>query len=388
MEKPRMDLMLEDCLDQVAAGESAAECLVACGNQAAAIEPLVFAAERLQRVRSQHLSDAQRQKAHAILAAAMRERNRRAADARPAKLPSAWPWGWQPRFNVGFAVVLAVALVAAMAFTVVASQPGGITYPLRVGVERLSVMLANSAQGRVAGEMKLADRRLADLESYFRSTGRVEPAALAALLAGDERAADEADMLNAQERVEVQGRITTHSRVLAALAAAMPDPQSAAPLQEAVRVTSQIATRLAGGANGPTLPQGPHDPAGTGPAGGSAHTPTRAATASPRNGVPTRTATAARTPSDHHPTVSDCHTRTPRHAVGTGEVRPGRDRDSRAGPAPDRPGPDAIRCRHSWPRRNGGARGHHTHARRAGHCPRRDGDSAGTGRCANRGAAR
>ena len=71
MEKPQGASALEECLDRVVAGESAAECLAALGSQAAVVEPLVAAATRLQHVRAERLSDAQRQRAHATLAAAM-----------------------------------------------------------------------------------------------------------------------------------------------------------------------------------------------------------------------------------------------------------------------------------------------------------------------------
>jgi len=279
MKKPQGASALEECLDRVAAGESAAECVAALGSQAAAVEPLISAAARLQRVRAERLSDAQRQKAHATLAATMAERNRRAAGARSARAIFSWPWGWQPSGSVALAAFLAVVLVAAMAFTAVASGPGGITYPLRVAVERAPLMFAGSAGARVNGELDLAGRRLADLENYLRATGQVEPTALAALLAAIGRAANEADMVSVQEQVGVQARITEQARVLAALAAASIEPQAAAPLQEAAQVTSQIAVQLAAGANGQTQQNGPQEPAERGPAGGPAHTPTCSATA-------------------------------------------------------------------------------------------------------------
>lgn len=279
MEKPREASALEACLDRIMAGESAAECLAALGSEAAAAEPLVSAAVRLQRVRAERLSDAQRQKAHVALAAAMREQNWRAAGARPARAVFSWPWGWQPSGSVALAAVLAVVLVAAMAFSAVASEPGGITYPLRVAVERAPLMFANSAGARVTGELDLAGRRLADLENYLQSTGRVEPTALAALLVAIGRAANEADMVSSQEQVALQARITDQARVLAALAAASIEPQAAAPLQAAAQVTSQIAVQLAAGANGHTQQGGPQEPSEQGPAGGPAHTPTCPATA-------------------------------------------------------------------------------------------------------------
>ncbi len=274
MENHREASALEECLDRVAAGESPAECLASLGSEAAAVEPLVSTAARLQRIRAERLSDAQRQKAHVTLAAAMRERNRRVAGAQPERTILSWPWGWQPSGSVALAAFLAVVLVAAMAFTAVASEPGGITYPLRVAVERAPLMFAKSVDARVTGELDVAGRRLAELENYLRKTGKVEPTALTALLAAIERAASQADMVRDQEQVAVRARITEQARVLAALAAAAIEPQAAAPLQEAARVTSQIATRLAAGANGHTQQNGPQEPAG-----GPAHTPAYPVTA-------------------------------------------------------------------------------------------------------------
>lgn len=264
---------LEECLERIARGESAAECLARMGDETATIEPLVATAERLQRVREAHLSDAQRQQARATLAAAMRQQGRRAGVAGHTRAGLGWPWSWQPRFGPALAAVVAVVLLATMAFTAVAGQPGQAAYGLRVAVERLPVLLSPSAEGRVAAELRLADRRLADAEAHLLEAGKAAVPALDALLASDAMAAGRADALGETERAEVQARIATHARQLAGLSETAADGQAVEAFERAAMVANQIALQLAAGAKGPAGQHGPQEPRRNDPVTGPTQPP-------------------------------------------------------------------------------------------------------------------
>ncbi len=269
---------LDECLERIARGESAAECLARMGDDAAAIEPLVATAERLQRVREARLSDTQRQQARATLATAMRQQGRRSGAASPVRPAFQWPWAWQPRFGAALAAVVAVVLLATMAFTAVAGQPGQAAYGLRLAVERLPVLLSPSAERRVTAELRLADRRLADAEAHLLEAGKAAVPALDALLASHARAASQADGLGETEQAEVRARIATHARLLAGLSETAADGQAAEAFERAAMVANQIALQLAAGAKGATEQHGPQEPRSNGPVTGPTQSPAGRAT--------------------------------------------------------------------------------------------------------------
>lgn len=284
---------LEECLERIARGESAAECLARMGDDAAAIEPLVATADRLQRVRAERLSEAQRQQARATLAAAMRQQGRRAGVAGHTRAGFGWPWSWQPRFGPALAAVVAVLLLATMAFTAVAGQPGQAAYKLRVAVERLPVLLSPSAEGRVAAELRLADRRLVDAEAHLLEAGKAAVPALDALLASDAMAAGRADALGETERAEVHARIATHARLLAGLSETAADGQAVEAFERAAMVANQIALQLAAGAKGAAGQHGPQEPRSNDPVTAPTQSPARRATA-----------TGGATTAPHQPTAT------------------------------------------------------------------------------------
>ena len=206
--------ILDDCLQRLQTGETVAACLDRYPDQASELAPMLMAAARLRPLAGQRLSDAQRAQGRAAVRAAARTQVARAAH--PGRGPG---WGWMKSRAFGLAVAaLAVVLVLALAgTTVLASQPGDAGYPLRVVAERAPAALQPSPAGRADAELRIADRRLDDLESHLRATRRIEAAALAALIRGDEAAARRAtDLPEIQRRLVARAYRAPRRRHLAA----------------------------------------------------------------------------------------------------------------------------------------------------------------------------
>ncbi len=207
--------ILDDCLRRLQAGETIAACLDHYPDQASELAPLLTAAARLRPLAGQRLSDAQRAQGRAVVRAAARTQAARATQPR-----SQQGWGWMKSRAFGLAMAgLATVLVLALAgTTVLASQPGDVSYPLRVVAERAPAALQPSPAGRANAELRIADRRLDDLESHLRATRQVEAAALAALIRGDEAAARRAIDLPETQRRLVAQRIDRHAAAILRLA--------------------------------------------------------------------------------------------------------------------------------------------------------------------------
>ena len=233
--------ILDDCLQRLQTGETIAACLDRYPDQASELTPMLAAAARLQPLAGQRLSDAQRAQGRAAVRAATRTQV-----ARAAHLGRGPGWGWMKSRAFGLAVgALAVVLVLALAgTTVLASQPGDAVYPLRVVAERAPVALQPSPAGRADAELRIADRRLDDLESHLLATRRLEAAALAALIRGDEAAARRAVDLPEVQRRLVAERIERHAAAILRLADRAATPAVAIRLHEVANRMELVATRL------------------------------------------------------------------------------------------------------------------------------------------------
>jgi len=240
------DELLEECLEQLAAGDASTEVLAHYGAQAEELAPLLAVVTRLQGIRTHRLSEEQRQHARAVL---------RAALDRPAT-PAPW---WSPlvtwlnrpflmpraRMAATMATLVAIICIAVTVTGVAASQPGDVGYPLRVVVERAPVLLQATAAGRAMAELNVADRRLADLEAHLHATGEVAAAAVRALLAGDQAAAARAEALPPAEREAIAARVAAHAQALASLAPTSAQLTANPLLEEAATQASELANRLA-----------------------------------------------------------------------------------------------------------------------------------------------
>lgn len=297
-------MIFTDCLERLQAGECAADCLARYGQEAAPVAPLLDAAARLQRVNAYHLTDNQRDQAKATLRAAMLSHNQRLAQpAKPA------PWRFRlalpaPLRGMALAGTLALVLFMVVSITTVAaSQPGDIAYPVRALVERAPVLFKTTPAAKTTTELRVAERRLADIEAHLADQGELAPAAVDALLAGDEAAAGRAGQLSEAERLQAAAQVAAHAATLATLAQSAEQPAAKATLQATSARIEILAQRLMLG----------DEPAGAGivtprptaettalpsrsPVPGRTATPTSPATPTPRNPQPTRSPQALPAP--------------------------------------------------------------------------------------------
>lgn len=228
--------ILDDCLTRLAAGESVAQCLARYPEAAPMLAPMLAAAEQARAFSAVRLSEGQRLRAKVALREELAtQQARRHQTAFP--LGVAWPrWRFAP-----LAALLAVVLFSTVAFSAVAAtQPGDLAYPARIAVERATVWFQFSASGRVAAELALAERRLAEV----MRAGKVHPVTLEALLRSDAAAIERAESLTEAERAEVAARVAKHADELAQLAAQSADPGVSAALIQAAGEAETLASRL------------------------------------------------------------------------------------------------------------------------------------------------
>jgi hypothetical protein len=282
-----MDLtsILDDCLRRLQAGETVESCLALYPDRAADLRPMLAVVLPVKGLTAYHLSHPQRLRAKVTL--------RETLATRPGR-----PWwlSWNlglswARGAVAAAVVAVILFISLGVNAVAASQPGDLAYRLRVVVERVPATLQTSPASRASAELTVADRRLADLDSHLATTGRPDETALAALLAGDETAAENGRLLaDGEPRERLADRVTTHADRLTRLAQAAPDPLAAETLNAAAERAYAIAERLRRGlpADGPVEPP----PRQTPPTA----TPTPAPATGTPSPTPTATASASATP--------------------------------------------------------------------------------------------
>jgi hypothetical protein len=234
MNDKELTRILGHCLDQIAAGDTVAACLAQHPEQAAELAPLLAMAGELGSLRDCRLSEAARQRARAGLLRAEVARNQ----------SRVMPWWQSGAFGVSrLAAGLAMALFCVILTTgmVAASRPGDVAYPLRVLVERAPVLLTTTAAARATTELRIADRRLTDLASYLAAKDAIEPAAIAALLAGDQAAAAKAEALPEAERVQAASHVAAHAAALALLAQSAHQPSAEMALQAAAVRAGSLA---------------------------------------------------------------------------------------------------------------------------------------------------
>ncbi len=286
-----------------------------------ALAPLLATAERLRRLNAYRLPEARRRQAKAALAAAWVAQNATASQAQERRAWLALPQAWGRVRGVALAALLALILVIPLTVTAIAaSGPGDIGYSARVALERVPALLQPQAQPRADTELTIADRRVADLDAHLQRTGRLAPAAIEALLAGDTAAAAAAATLDQIEQEQIAARIAVHAAELARLAGSTADPEVQAALQAAAQQARQMAARLREPTPRPVAPTATPTPT-TLPAAGPDQ-PTRERPTATRTPSPIPTATAEPRATAHSqtvtPTTRPMGTRTPTDAPTPG----------------------------------------------------------------------
>lgn len=276
----------DDCLARLAAGESRASILTRYPGQAQHIAPMLEAAHQLTLLADARLSDPQRMRAKVALRAALAAR----------RAPRPRRFAWASLRSLSAALVLAVMFFAGISISAVAqSRPGDFGYSLRVMAERTPILFQVTPAGRASAHVGWADRRLGDVRALVESTGMADRLPLDAMLAGDQAAAERADLLSDAERASLAARVDAHAQELQLLAETASDPQDVLDLRQAADQARTIASSIVDSQERPVLPR-PGSPTSPAPAVATptgkrdpTSTPMRPTAAPAPTAAPTRT---------------------------------------------------------------------------------------------------
>ncbi len=212
---------------------------------------MLAAAARLTSLHDAHLSKASRAEHKARVREAVGTSGRVRTRRVPWLLWRPTGRGWA---RGGAAALVGLALVGSvgLATAVAASVPGEWPYTVRVVIERVPASLYVDPASRAAAELDVSERRLADLKAQLASSGQADPQALAALMAGDRAAMQDAAGLAADRRSAVAARIVQHAQALDALSRAATSPQSVGSLESAALEAAEMSRVDVQAATAPT----------------------------------------------------------------------------------------------------------------------------------------
>jgi len=174
-------LLLDQCLDALAHGQTIEECLARHPEAARELAPMLRMAVMLRDLPQ---PEPRREALQAALIrvglALPKHRTRRLRHATPGIRWWSWPDSLILRWAsaLAFSAVVIVGLGAASA----RSEPGSLLYPLKLVTERVSFALTTDPQNRAELRLTFADRRLSELMRNAQSTGKVDPETLRRLL--------------------------------------------------------------------------------------------------------------------------------------------------------------------------------------------------------------
>ena len=282
--------ILSICLREMAAGKTMATCLARYPEQADSLAPMLAAVVELRALGSHSLSAPARLRAKARLRHAQGVRSSSVAGkARPAL--AWWPrLGSLPAARVLGGLAVTLCLLVLSAGIVAASQPGDLAYGLRVTAERVPAWLAKDPEARAQAELVVADRRLDDLQRSLKRAHGADGRAIAALLAGEEAAAQMAASLSPGVRAKIAAHITDQGLRLGQLSQVAPQEQTARALRAAAIRAYQAAESAQPAAIPPReTPVTPHLGRSESPTSDQEATPTQ---------IPAPTVTATRASTD------------------------------------------------------------------------------------------
>lgn len=174
----RFEDILAECIEDIKAGRSTMEdCLQRHASMRERLEPLLRIALRIRQAPDVKPSPAFRIGARVRLMDKIREMEAR----------TQWPWSRyrnhmkQMPHRAGFSLARVVVgiglallvLVGGTAYAAQASLPGDALYPLKLGTERVGIMLAGGEIARAERGLGFADRRIAEVEALTEE-GRSE----------------------------------------------------------------------------------------------------------------------------------------------------------------------------------------------------------------------
>ncbi len=178
--------ILNICLDRISGkGDSIEQCLRDYPEHAAELEPLLKAAVRVSEASSTISPPPEFQRlAKYRFLTTLHERGSRQREHRIGRLLK-WQRGWA----VALAVVLALFLTGAGTVTASASSlPGDTLYPLKTATEKVQGFFTFGSEAKTGHYMKLAERRLNEIEALARQNRTIPQSVLDALNEDTEQA--------------------------------------------------------------------------------------------------------------------------------------------------------------------------------------------------------
>jgi hypothetical protein len=178
--------ILNKCLDRISEkGDTIEQCLRDYPEHAAELEPLLKAALSVSEASSSigPAPEFQRLAKHRFLTA-LHEKSFEKREHRVGRLLK-WQRGWA----VALAVVLALVLTGAGTVTASASSlPGDTLYPLKTATEKVQGFFTFGSEAKTGHYMKLAERRLNEIEALARQNRTIPQSVLDALNQDTEQA--------------------------------------------------------------------------------------------------------------------------------------------------------------------------------------------------------
>lgn len=168
--KKSFDDILDICLERITArGDSVEQCLESYPEQAAELEPLLRAA--LSTTKAASLIEPRpesRISARNLLFSALEAKEKKKAERR---MPL---WGWQRRWAVALVAVLVLILAGVGTVSASASSlPGDALYPVKTATEKVQGFFILGSEAKANFHMKLAQRRLNELELLAESNHNI-----------------------------------------------------------------------------------------------------------------------------------------------------------------------------------------------------------------------
>lgn len=178
------DDILDACLDRITQkGDSIEQCLESYPEQAGTLEPLLRAALSVRNVSSiEPRTEFQRMAKARLLSAVAAKKEKEGRRRLPL-------WGWQRRWAVALAVVLALVMMGGG--TVAASTnslPGELLYPVKTTTERVQAFFTFGKEAKANLYMRFAERRIVEIEALAERERNIPESVLSVMNAETDRA--------------------------------------------------------------------------------------------------------------------------------------------------------------------------------------------------------
>jgi hypothetical protein len=232
--KKGLEEILNICLERITVkGDSIEQCLASYPEQATELEPLLRVALSVSKASSyiKPRPEFERIAKYRFLSALETRRNEKAP--RRTQL-----WGWQRRWAVAFAAILILILLGSSTITASASSlPGDTLYPMKTATEKVQGFFTFGSEAKANFHMKLAQRRLAELESLTERSRNVPEWLQAIEILGREEPA-KAELVN-----RLMGITSGQNTVLTQVMEKVP-PQARERFQQALERAEQAREKV------------------------------------------------------------------------------------------------------------------------------------------------